>query len=290
MEVLVYEFAEFDMTLCQMYIYSPTEIDVFVRMVESPEVNMAFTYEWLEREGSDLHSSRDTRTGSRAKYYVNQPGLNEFAVLITDERDNTVLVTGQSAAEQPSPAQISFKNKFSNDYMRYPLDLVVRPSVQYDHRNDKVERAEYYVNGVLQLDAKSGQKLYYTAEEAGEVNVKYVVYSRLGATDEREFSFNVIPNVRPVCELEMSEATSSYNFKSRCTDEDGRVKQYLMEFPELGLSGTTKEYRLTKNATQLVGRTSFTVRMTATDDSFEDTVIEKVFIISTPETETEPDA
>lgn len=285
MEVLAYEFPEFEMTIDQDYIFAPTEADVFVKMVEEPDVDMSFTYEWLTRDGSELDSSRDSRTGSRAKYYVKEAGLNEFAVLITDERNNQVLLTGQSAADEPEPAEVELKTSFSNDHMRYPLDVVIRPSVDYDHKSDKVLRAEYYVNGQLELDAKSGTKLYYTAEEAGEVTIKYVVFSKQGATDEKEVSFTVVPNIRPVCELEMSEATSSYNFKASCSDEDGRVKQYLMEFPELGLSGTTKEYRLTKNATELVGKTQFTVRMTATDDSFEDTVIEKVFIISQPDEE-----
>lgn len=290
MEVLSYQFPQFEMTIDQDYIYSPTEVDVFLKMIEEPEVDMDFTYEWLEREGSELDSSRDSRTGSRAKYYVNKAGLNEFAVLVSDERGNQVLVSGQSTAEQPEPAQIEFRKSFGNDHMRYPLDVIVRPSVDYDHKRDKVLRAEYYVNDKLQLEAGSGQKLYFTAEEAGNYKIKYITYSKLGAVDEKEFSFAVEPNVRPVCELEMSEATSSYNFKAKCSDEDGRVNQYLIEFPDLGLSGTTKEYRLTKNATELVGRTSFTVRMTATDDSFEDTVIEKVFIISSPEPDAEPDA
>ncbi|MDA0152416.1 hypothetical protein OH460_08885 [Vibrio sp. Makdt] len=287
MAVLAYEFPEFEMTIDQDYIFAPTEVDVFIKMVEEPEVNMVFSYDWLTRDGSELGTSRDSRTGSRAKYYVKDAGLNDFAVLISDERGNEVLLTGQSAAEEPQPAEVELKTTFSNDHMRYPLDVVVRPSVDYDHKSDKVLRAEYYVNGLLELDAKSGTKLYYTAEEAGDVTVKYITYSKLGVTDEKEISFTVIPNIRPVCELEMSEATSSYNFKARCSDADGRVKQYLMEFPELGLAGSTKEYRLTKNATELVGKTSFIVRMTATDDSFESTQIEKLFIISEPKEEEE---
>lgn len=280
MAVLHYEFPQFEMRIDQDYLYSPTETDVFVKMLEEPEVDMAFKYEWLSRDGVQLVSSRNSRLGSRAKYHVTNPGVNEYALLISDERGNESLITSNSSTEEPQPATVTLTASYSNDAMRNPVDLMIRPKVKYEHREDKTIRAEYFVNGEKVLDAKNGTRLYYSVEKEGDYEILYKVYSELGAVNEQTLKFTVIPNEKPICEIKSTEGSSSYNFEAVCEDKDGKMVSYYMEFPELGLTANNRQYRLTKNATELVDKNSFTVRITGTDDSLESTTVEQLYHIS----------
>jgi len=123
------------------------------------------------------------------------------------------------------------------------------------------------VNGEKILTGEGSEKLLYTATEAGDYTFKFVAESELGATDEISQTITVVPNKLPTCEIAYRERSSSVQFTADCDDEDGDVRSYQIEIPELDLSGSTRDYIL--DGDKLTGRTQVTVRLTATDDSDE---------------------
>lgn len=267
MDVLTYEFPDWDITVKQEYLYAPTTATVYANMVNKPEVDMTFTFEWLNRDGVTLTSTRDRDEKSRAYYDVNSSGNNEFALLIKDERGNEQLFTVYSVAETPDPAEVKLKVRTSNDTNRYPVDISLRPYVTYSHKKDNVLNSTWYVNGEEVLSGEGSEKLLYTATKAGDYTFKYVAKSDLGATDELSQTITVIPNKLPTCEIKYRERSSSVQFSADCDDEDGDVQSYKFEIPQLNLTGSTRDYIL--DGDKLVGMTQVTVILTATDDSSE---------------------
>ncbi len=267
MDVLTYEFPDWDITVKQEYLYAPTTVTVYANMVKEPEVEMTYAFEWLNRDGVTLTDTRNRDTKGRAYYKVTASGNNEFAVLIKDERGNEKLFTVYSVAETPDPAEVKLKVRTSNATNRYPVDISIRPSVIYNHKKDSVKQSSWFVNGEKILTGEGSEKLLYTATEAGDYTFKFVAESELGATDEISQTITVVPNKLPTCEITYRERSSSVQFTADCDDEDGDVRSYQIEIPELDLSGSTRDYIL--DGDKLTGRTQVTVRLTATDDSDE---------------------
>lgn len=291
MKVLVYRFPEFELEAKQEFTYFPTESIVNAKMLTRPEVPVQFTYEWLERDGNKLISARDNSKGSRAVYNVDREGLITYVLLIKDDRGNERIIETFSSTEKPQDAEIKIHSSFSNRKMRYPVDGSFRARVDYDHRRDKIDSFEWYVNGELVGDSSELRtpRLYYTAKESGDYEVKFIAKSILGATDEQTYNFNVIDNQKPVCTLDHREDTTSFVFRPNCKDTDGKILRTLIDIPELGRSSTSKDIRILK--TNLVGYSSLSVDVTVWDDSDETTNIIESFSVpdkvSRPESKTQ---
>lgn len=269
MDVLFYEFPNFELTAKQDYLYFPTQTTVLASMERQPEVPMNFTYEWLERTGNRFESASDSSRGSRAKYDVTDAGYIKYAVLVTDERGNEKVYETFTNAEAPGDADIKIDVSYNNRYMRYPLDISARATVKYEHRRDRIESFDWYVNGEKMTDDSENPsiRLYYTAETSGNFEIRYIARSEFGAEDEQTYTFTVVDNIRPVCTLDQREDTSSYLFRANCRDEDGKIVRTLIEIPELDVMSTSREHRVLKS--RLLGVPTINVTVTAWDDSNE---------------------
>lgn len=275
MDVLRYEFPEWEVDVRNDYLYAPTFATVYVSMIDQPDVKMDYTFEWLERENSTLISERSTNDKTRGYFSVNKAGLNSYAVLIRDERGNEKVVDGLGLTEEPDPASVKFKVNTSNKLMRYPLDVVVRPYVTYEHRKDRVESSKWFVDGIeVQSDDSGSGSLSHTFEKDGTYNVRFTSKSILGRVDEYQESITVIKNIFPTCEIEVRERYSNREFSADCDDEDGKIVSYQFDFPTLDVTSYTKVYILTDD--KAGGETSgiIPVRLTATDDSGDSVTVE----------------
>lgn len=283
MEVLYYEFPEWNITMKQDYLYAPTTATVYANMVKVPEVDMKFKFEWLTRDGVSLVDTRNQDNKGRGYYEIKEAGNREFAVLISDERGNEKLYTIDSVSEVPDPAELKLKVYESNSEKRYPLDILLRPYVTYSHRKDGVEKSTWYVNGKEELAEEGSNKLFYTATEAGDYTFRYVVHSELGSVDEISQTITVVPNKLPVCKIETREKTSNVQFTADCDDEDGKVQSYQFEFPELGITASSKDYILSYS--KIGDLSQVTVKLTATDDSNESVTEQIVYQVPKSEDE-----
>lgn len=287
MKVLIYRFPEFEISTRQEFKYYPTEATVSVLMVTRPEVSAKYTYEWLERDGAKLMTTRDTSKGSFAVYNVDREGLINYVLIIKDDRGNEHIYEAFSTTEKPKKAEIKLNAAFSTRKMRYPVDATFRARVDYEHRKDKINSFEWFVNGDLVRDSSEtmSPRLFYTAKKSGEYEVKFIAKSEFGATDEQTYTFSVIDNVQPVCTMRSREESTSFVFKPDCKDRDGKLLRTLIEVPEVNGLSTSKSFRVTKS--KLVGVNSLTVKITAWDDSNESTTITESF--SVPISVSEPD-
>lgn len=286
MKVLIYRFPEFEINARQEFTYFPTEATVNATMVTRPEVSAEYTYDWLVRDGNELISSRDTSRGSLAVYDVNREGLISYALIIKDDRGNERLYETFSTTEKPKDAEIKINASFSTRKMRYPVDASFRAQVDYEHRRDKISEFEWFVNGEFVSDSSDSvsPRMFYTAEETGDYEVKFIAKSVFGATDEQTYSFSVVDNAKPTCKLRSRQESTSFVFKPDCKDSDGKLLRTLIEIPEIHGQSTSKSYRVTHS--KLVGINSLTVNITAWDDSNESTTISEN--IAVPETVSDP--
>lgn len=270
MNVLKYKFPEWNINISNDYLYAPTYATAYVTMIDRPDVKMDYTFEWLERPNSTLISERPYDDKTRGYFSVDKAGLNEYALIIRDERGNERVITAEALTEKPMDSELSFKVTTSNKLMRYPLDIVVRPYVAYDHRKDRVESSKWYINGVeIAKDDEGSTALSYTFEKDGTYNVKFTSISILGREDEHQETITVIKNKFPTCEIETRERYSSVQFTADCDDEDGRVMDYKYEFPTLDIEAYSKSYILTHEKAGESG--IIPVKLIATDDSGDST-------------------
>ncbi|MCQ1060274.1 hypothetical protein LRP52_29220 [Photobacterium sp. ZSDE20] len=273
LKVLKYEFPEWTIAANASYRYAPTTATAEVRMVNRPEVTVDYYYEWLSSDGIQFVSDRDRSRGSLATYDVNKSGINRFGVIITDSRGNEVFLEELVETEVTPETEITFRASYGNRYMRSPLDVTLRPYVNIAHRRDGVKSMQWLVNGEVVEDGERLSTFLHAFEE-GDHTVTLVVQSEHGLNIQEDFPITVVPNQPPVCSINKTSRTGYIQLRSQCSDLDGKIVNTNFEVPELDLAASTTTLNVMRS--DLEGINQFTVILTATDDSGDQTIIEEV--------------
>ena len=159
--------------------------------------------------------------------------------------------------------EITVNPKYSNKFMRAPLDLSMRSSVKLAHSADSIDSVSFKLNG----KAVDGGKNYWsqTFENImeGSYKLEMDVVSTQGQRGSVTVDFDVIPNTPPNCSLTYTETPLSWAFTAKCNDPDGKISSYVWKVNDQvrGVFGSTATLSKSQNKGKLV------VSITAYDDS-----------------------
>lgn len=204
---------------------APVDVTARVRMLsfrgelDQPVYQWEFpTTEGFEERRSSGDNGQDIRT-----IRITQPGSYPVKVTITDARGHTATVEEIIEVGLATPYSVGMVYTQSNEFLRAPLELRVRPSVAGGHPRDRVEKYIYRVNGE-QVEA-NGLSARAVLDE-GSHQVSLTVATRMGHEITESLSFNVVPNKPPECAVSVEDRHTSWRFNAECSDPDGSMSNY----------------------------------------------------------------
>ena len=165
---------------------------------------------------------------------------------------------------EADPMLIEVNKYGSNEYLRAPLVMTYRVSVDPGHPRDYSGSYEWFIDGVKVPDAESSFNKV-ELDEAGQYEVKVIATSRMGQVEEYTDMVEVMPNQPPVCEPQLTETSSSITVVANCSDSDGDIIKTLYQWGENEETSGSSTLRFSKalHPTQQV-------RIRALDDSGEE--------------------
>ncbi|AJY53119.1 Ig-like domain-containing protein [Halomonas sp. KO116] len=178
------------------------------------------TYEWELPEGI---TELQERGGTTRLFQITEAGTHRITVNVKDERGHSSLLEQVIELGEPDPFDISLRYTPSNNYMREPLDVRLRPTYRGGHPRDRVSTQRFLVNGeVISEGANSG----IATLNAGRHEIVFEIESNHGVQDQGSIVIDVLENQVPICELESSESSRNWIVRASCEDVDGRVSNY----------------------------------------------------------------
>ncbi|WP_435277337.1 hypothetical protein ACMAZF_20115 (plasmid) [Psychrobium sp. nBUS_13] len=218
----LYEFPETELVISKPIIYAPDSTQV--RVVSGRHYAPGVTYSY-ELQASDRYEliSQD---GAKFTIKVNEPGVHLVTVKMDNGRGENVNVEQYIQALPPLPIAIEFVNAFSNEHMRYPLDLTTRSRVVLGHKKDRVQTYKWSLDGEVINDNGRYRELI-SGLGIGTHTVSLEVTSSFGQVGTSNFVVEVNPNTPPTATLSKIPSTPTLtSFKLNCRDTDGKIVAY----------------------------------------------------------------
>ncbi|MCE2571713.1 hypothetical protein [Motilimonas eburnea] len=197
----------------------PAEVKVQIEMgrVEAPDVEIKTNVEL--NSGMTLISDN----GRYSVVKVNDAGLHEIRVRVSDNRGNDVIVKEFVELLDPEPMNIEVADYLSPKRLREPVTSIMSPRVKLGHPQDQIVSYEWFLNGDKVGESRIGE---FKDMKAGANSGKLVIKTAFGQMGELPITYNVAENIPPICEVETGETISSVYFVARCSDEDGAMVGY----------------------------------------------------------------
>jgi hypothetical protein len=240
---------------------APAPVTATVSMASIYAPGVEFNFDWVvDEDAIEISSIR----GKTATFIVNKPGMHLITVTVSDNRGNSVELTEFIDVVEADPMLVEVTKYSSNDYLRAPLVMTYRVSVDPGHPRDYSGSYEWFVDGVRVPDAESSfNKVEF--ETAGEYEVKVIATSRMGQVEEYIDTVEVMPNQPPVCEPALTETSSSITVSTNCSDSDGKIIKTLYQWGENEETSGSSTLRFSK-----VLHPTQQVNIRAVDDSGEE--------------------
>lgn len=220
----VYKFPEIKVNTKLKYAMSPTNLHVSLSGADDNDYpGVAYSREWIY-DNENLILTKDD--GDVKDFAISKPGKYTLVVVFKDNRNNEQRIENTFVVDEPAPMKVEMTPKFSNKFMRSPLDVTLRSNIKLSHSADKIDTVTYKVNGV----PVEGSKNYWSQLIPGLKENKYTVtidvISKLGQRGSASVDFDVVKNAPPVCTLNYTETNLSWNFTNKCDDQDGKITRF----------------------------------------------------------------
>ncbi len=241
--------------------FAPTTVRAYVHAVGFTGKLELPVYEWSLPEGATLNNPDSSTNYPSIRFDTSKTGVQTLKVKVSDARGNTAQME-QSFDLAPAPPLVAAMTyRASNEFMREPVDILVRPAVTGGHPSDRVQSMTYRLDGAVVEEGKTYPRI--TIKEAGEHTVSLDVVSAMGARASVEQVVKVVPNKPPTCSLEAVDAGTGWRFTAACKDEDGVMASYQWSVD--GEPVSSAYYRIT---VMKAGRTQMPhVTLIGVDDS-----------------------
>lgn len=196
-------------------------------------------------------------------FQVTKSGTHTLTYVLKDNRNNEARVDYTFIVNEQSPMEISVTPKYSNKFMRAPLDLSLRSSVKLAHSADSIDNVTFKLNGKPVDGGKNYWSQTFENIMEGSYKLEMDVVSTQGQRGVVVVDFDVIPNTPPTCNLTYTETQLSWAFTAKCSDPDGKISSYVWKVNDQvrGVFGSTATLSKAQNKGKLV------VSITAYDDS-----------------------
>lgn len=147
-------------------------------------------------------------------------------VVFKDNRNNEQRIENTFVVDEQTPMNVEMTPKFSNKYMRAPLDVTLRSNIKLSHSADSIDTVTYKVNGEVIPSGKNywAQLIPGLKEKKYEITIDVV--SKLGQRGSASVEFDVVKNAVPNCTLSYTETNLSWSFTNKCDDTDGKMVRY----------------------------------------------------------------
>ncbi|MDY6928136.1 MAG: Ig-like domain-containing protein, partial [Pseudomonadota bacterium] len=217
---------------------APVEVSAYARALSfrGKLDNPVYTWEIPEGDGVEV---TDKRWDDVRKFVITEPGTYTLKATITDARGNDAVVERTLEVGEADPYEVGISFNASNSHNRAPLGLYLRPSVQGGHPRDRVTDYTYSVNGEP-IETRGIAARLELPE--GQHDVGLTIKTLMGEEITETKTFNVIPNVPPTCEVEVTDSSSSWMLRAKCEDVDGDMQSY--QWKVNGNELAARSYRL----------------------------------------------
>jgi hypothetical protein len=217
-------------------VIAPTTVTAQVSMASIYAPGVEFTYDWnINEDAFEIESIRD----NTAKVEAKEAGMQLITVTVSDNRGNKFELSEFLDVMEADPMVVEVDKYSSNEYLRAPLVMTYRVSVEPGHPRDYSGTYEWFIDGVKIPDAESSFNKVELSEP-GEYEVKVIATSRMGQVAESIDTIVVAANQPPSCEPELNQTNSSITVVTNCSDSDGKIIRVLYQWGDNDeMSGST---------------------------------------------------
>lgn len=220
----VYKFPEIKLNTKLKYAMSPTNLHVSLSGADDNDYpGVTYSREWIY-DNADLVLTKDE--GDVKDFAINKPGKYTLVLVFKDNRNNEQRIENTFVVDEPAPMKVEMTPKFSNKFMRSPLDVTLRSNIKLSHSADKIDTVTYLVNGIPVEGSKNYWAQFIPGLKENKYRVTVEVVSQLGQRGSASVDFDVVKNAVPVCSLNYTETNLSWNFTNKCEDRDGKIARY----------------------------------------------------------------
>lgn len=220
----IYKFPEIKMSSKLKYDLAPTNLRVALSGIADGDYpGVTYSREWIYDKDNMIITKDD---GDNKEFTIENPGKYTLVVLFKDNRDNVQRIENTFIVDEQSPMKIELTPKFSNKFMRAPLDVTLRSNIKLSHSADSIDTVTYKVNGTEIESGKNYWAQLITGLKENKYEVSIDVVSKLGQRGRASVEFDVVKNSVPSCTLGYTETNLSWSFTNKCTDADGKMVRY----------------------------------------------------------------
>lgn len=220
----VYKFPEMKISSKLKYDMAPTTLRVALSGIKDGDYpGVTYSREWIY-DKENLVITKDE--GDTKEFTIENPGKYTLMVVFKDNRNNEQRIENTFVVDEQTPMNVEMTPKFSNKYMRAPLDVTLRSNIKLSHSADSIDTVTYKVNGEVIPSGKNywAQLISGLKEKKYEITIDVV--SKLGQRGSASVEFDVVKNAVPNCTLSYTETNLSWSFTNKCDDTDGKMVRY----------------------------------------------------------------
>ncbi|EBG2148463.1 hypothetical protein FIP36_17105 [Salmonella enterica] len=220
----VYKFPEVKMSSKLKYNMAPTTLHVSLNGIDDGNYpGVQYSREWIyDKENVVLTKDE----GDTKDFSISKAGKYTLVIVFKDNRNNEQRIENTFVVDEPTPMKVEMTPKFSNKYMRAPLDVTMRSNIKLSHSADSIDSVIYKVNGEPVENGKNYWAQIITGLSEKKYTVTLDVISKFGQRGTATVEFDVVKNAPPACTLSYTETNLSWNFTNKCVDTDGKMARY----------------------------------------------------------------
>lgn len=213
-----YEFPEIELNMPATVNYMPSKHIAWVGLERHFAPGVEYAYELLKTPGVKVLNQDD----GKFTLQFSQEGMKNLMFRVTNSRGQSKEVSQIVEVLPPTPLEIEIVRTFSNEYLRYPLDVSLRSRVWLSHPDDRVAVYKWYLDGELVMESKRYRESIGDLS-VGNHSIRVDVETEFGQTGSQSFEVNVIPNQKPTGSINMHETDQVFELHLNCNDSDGRI-------------------------------------------------------------------
>lgn len=233
MATFKYQFPQYVLNVSTDYQFAPAKFNVKiassvpVSQYQLRKFPMTYTWSVANNDATAVDSVTFRASKERFSGEFLKAGTYTVTLNYMDGKGNTGVATQVLEILEPIAMEITFKDSFSNKYMRAPLSASVTALISGGHKKERIANAKWYIDDVLVKDVSKGSltRHLFTDLAAGNKTVKVEFTTTLGRTFSGTKSYTVNENQLPVCQSIVKQEYAFYDrYTANCTDVDGKIK------------------------------------------------------------------
>ncbi|MEI7637279.1 MAG: PKD domain-containing protein [Syntrophus sp. (in: bacteria)] len=229
-----------------------------------------FTYAWDMGDGTAMPAK------NKANHTYSAPGEYTVKLTVSDTKGNSQVIEDTVTVTPVMPIIVdSISVKATNKYMKAPVTGMFRPTISGGNpTKDRFATYAWTING--EAVGRNANSMVYKFETPGTFIIGLTVTSKSGLTGTGLQSIEVNPNDPPECTIDYEDIPAKKTTKlvANCTDVDGKIREINWD---LGNGKTAKNktvnYKYAEAGT-------YTVTLTATDDSKGQTTVSREIVVT----------